>query len=595
MTHTGIIQNNTMKNEIQSPVNRLILGDNLEILKTFDAESVDLIYLDPPFFSNRNYEIIWGDEGEIRSFKDRWAGGISHYLDWLKERVTLMHRVLKKTGCIFLHCDWHADAYIRVEILDKIFGEQNLRNHIVWRRTNAKSNMTQRFAINTDSIYFYSKSGRFKFRPLRGGYSPEQMSRYKQEDENGLYRCDDLTSPGKARQFIWRGIDPGTNRSWRFTEEKLEELYEQGLIELQKNGMPRKDGMKMYLSDAEGAMFGNLWIDIDRVGNTSKERIGYPTQKPEALLERIIKCASNEGDLVLDPFMGGGTTLAVAERLGRRFIGIDQSTTAVKVAEVRLQKQMDMFSTSCSVVFHKYNYNRLRYEDAFEFQDWIVQQFGGEPNVKKRGDLGIDGKMPDNTPIQVKRSDSIGRNTIDNFLSAVKREDKKLYTQNIKEKKPIGYIIAFSFGKGAVEEAARLRLKENIVIELVEVSQIVPMADGPAEITVEMHEVARDMKGSVKIEFTAKTKSETEIKFYSWDFNYDEERGFKASVMVDYEGKQTYQFSAGEHIVAVKAVDDEGLESIEMIKLKVNGVVKRCNGCADVSAKSLSGRLRAMR
>ena len=334
-----------MSDITSSPVNRLILGDNLEIMKRLENESVDLIYLDPPFFSNRNYEVIWGDAGEIRSFKDRWAGGIEHYIAWLKERVELMYKLLKKTGSIFLHCDWHADAYIRVHILDRIFGEQNLRNHIVWRRTNAKSNMTQRFAINTDSIYFYSKSDEFKFNSLRGEYSPEQMSRYKQEDEKGLYRCDDLTSPGKARQFIWREVHPGANRSWRFTEEKLEELYEQGLIELQKNGKPRKDGMKMYLVDAEGAMFGNLWIDIDRVGNTSKERIGYPTQKPEALMNRIIKCASNEGDLILDPFMGGGTTIAVAEKLMRRWIGIDQSVQAVKVTEQRLQKLGAQFST----------------------------------------------------------------------------------------------------------------------------------------------------------------------------------------------------------------------------------------------------------
>ena len=335
-----------MSNAPLSPLNQIIWGDNLEILKKIESESIDLIYLDPPFFSNRQYEIIWGDEGEMRSFQDRWQGGIDHYIAWLKERVEAMHRVLKKTGSIFLHCDWHADAYIRVDVLDRVFGLRNFRNHIIWRRTNAKSNMTQRFAINTDSIYFYSKSGRCKFKPLRGGYSPEQMSRYKQEDDKGLYRCDDLTSPGKARQFVWRGVHPGSNRSWRFTEEKLEELYEQELIELQKNGKPRKDGMKMYLSDAEGAMFGNLWIDIDRVGNTSKERIGYPTQKPEALLERIIKCASNEGDIVLDPFMGGGTTVAVAERLGRRFIGINESEQAFKVTEQRLRKQNANFTTT---------------------------------------------------------------------------------------------------------------------------------------------------------------------------------------------------------------------------------------------------------
>jgi adenine specific DNA methylase Mod len=139
-----------ISDETPQPVNRLILGDNLEIMKTLEKESVDLIYHDPPFFSNQNYEVIWGDEGEIRSFQDRWAGGIDHYIAWLKVRVELMYRLLKMTGSIFLHCDWHADAYIRVWILDKIFGEQNMRNHIVWRRTNAKSNITQKLGIVTD-------------------------------------------------------------------------------------------------------------------------------------------------------------------------------------------------------------------------------------------------------------------------------------------------------------------------------------------------------------------------------------------------------------------------------------------------------------
>jgi len=558
----------------QTPVNRLILGDNLEVLRTLESESVDLIYLDPPFFSNRNYEVIWGDAGEIRSFEDRWAGGIDHYIAWLKERVELMYRLLKKTGSIFLHCDWHADAYIRVWILDKIFGEQNLRNHIVWRRTNAKSNMTQRFAVNTDSIYFYSKSDEFKFNPLRGEYSSEQMSRYKQEDEKGLYRCDDLTSPGRARQFIWRGVHPGENRSWRFSEEKLEELYEQGLIELQKNGKPRKDGMKMYLADAEGAMFGNLWIDIDRVANTSKERIGYPTQKPEALMERIIKCASNEGDLILDPFMGGGTTMAVADKLNRKWIGIDQSVMAVKVTELRLDKQRDFFSSPYSAQLHKYDYDTLRCKDAFEFESWIIQQFGGIPQSKKGSDKGIDGKMEDGTPIQVKRSDNVSRDVLDKFPTAARRHDPNLFQNSIDNQKPVGYIIAFSFSKGAIEEVARLKNQENIIIQLMRVDEIVPIASKPT-ITVTWQELSRDAKGNCKIEFTAVGHSEAGIEFYTWDFEYDEEKGFKSTVMIDKEGRATHTFEAGTHTIAVKVVDNEGLESIERIKLKVNGEVEK--------------------
>jgi len=554
--------------------NRLILGDNLEIMKTLESESVDLIYLDPPFFSNRNYEVIWGDEGEMRSFEDRWAGGIDHYIAWLKERVQLMYRLLKPTGSIFLHCDWHADAYIRVLILDKIFGEQNLRNHIVWRRTNAKSNIAQKLGIVTDSILFYSKSDMFKPNILYNETSSAQLSRYKQEDERGLYRCENLTTPGRARQFVWRGVHPGENRSWCFAEEKLEELYNQGLIVLQKNGQPRKDGLKKYLSDSEGSVLNNLWDDIDRVGNTSKERIGYPTQKPEALMERIIRMASNEGDIVLDPFMGGGTTIAVAEKLNRQWIGIDQSVMAVKVSDIRLQKQATMFSSVYTRHLHKYDYDTLRHKDSFEFESWIIQQFGGSHNVKQRGDFGIDGTTSEGVPIQVKRSDNVNRNVVDNFMSAAERFDQRLFETNIAEGKPIGTIIAFSFGKGAVEEVARLKNNKNATVQLVRVDEIVPLAMKPT-IHVEVREIERDAKGNRKIEFTATAKSESEIKFFSWDFSFDEEQGFKPLDILDKSGKQVHTFKTGEHIVAVKAVDTDGLESVETFTIKINGVVKK--------------------
>jgi hypothetical protein len=329
------------------------------------------------------------------------------------------------------------------------------------------------------------------------------------------------------------------------------------------------------LDTSKGNLIGSVWTDILNVQSQSKERIGYPTQKPEALLERIIKMASNEGDLVLDPFMGGGTTAAVADKLKRRWIGIDQSVQAVKVTEMRLDKQRDFFSAPFTVQLQKYDYETLRHKDAFEFESWIIQQYGGEPNIKKRSDFGLDGKMSDNTPIQVKRSDNIGRNIIDNFKSAVERADKKLYEKNKKEKKPVGYIIAFSFGKGAVEEVARLKVKENVLIELVTVDSIVSLADGPTRVAVKMREVERDAKGGTKIEFIATGKSESGIDFYAWDFDYDVEKGFQASLLVDKDGRQVYQFKAGVHSIAVKAVDNDGLESIETIKLKVNGVIKK--------------------
>ena len=510
-------------------VNKLILGDNLEILKTMESETVDLIYLDPPFFSNRNYEVIWGDKGEVRSFQDRWAGGIDHYIAWLKERVIEMHRVLKPTGSIFLHCDWHADAYIRVEILDKIFGKNNFRNEIIWcyRKWSVADKC---FSRNHDNILFYTKSPSYTYNLLL------------QERAESTFK--------------------------RFGNKKIVSSFDnQGNRIPSKTKQEDSDGVKMY-----------DWWDIPVIPPSGHERIGYPTQKPIALLERIIKCASNEGDLVLDPFMGEGTTLAAADKLNRKWIGIDQSVQAVKVTELRLHQQTDLFTNiyanSYILHLHKYDYDTLRNKDAFEFESWIIGQFGGTGNAKQRNDFGLDGKMPDNTPIQVKRSENAGRNVIDNFLSAVQRYDRKLFDKNVSGGKPAGYIIAFSFGRGAVQEAARLKNQNNIIIELVKVDKIIPVSKKP-NIKIEVNELSRVANGVRELEFIATGESNSGIEFYSWDFDYNDEKGFRASVIIDKGGRQQHKLNAGLHHVAVKAVDNDGLENVETIKLKVNGVIEQ--------------------
>jgi site-specific DNA-methyltransferase (adenine-specific) len=303
-----------MKNETLEPVNRLILGDNLEIMKTLENESVDLIYLDPPFFSNRNYEVIWGDEGEIRSFEDRWSGGIDHYIAWLKERVELMYRLLKPTGSIFLHCDWHADAYIRVHILDKLFGANNFLSAIDWCYEDIGGKATNYFKRKKDTIFFYqkTKSKNRVFNQQQKGLSESTIKRYGNYfDENG-----------------------------QITYAKLKEVSPGAFAKLK--GIP-SDLSEVWLDKNKGQPISDWWVDITAIRKGFTEAIGYPIQKPEALMERIIKCASNEGDLILDPFMGGGTTMAVADRLRRRWIGIDQSVMAVKVTEERLHVQNAQF------------------------------------------------------------------------------------------------------------------------------------------------------------------------------------------------------------------------------------------------------------
>jgi len=509
-------------------VNRLILGDNLEILKSMEDNSIDLIYLDPPFFSNRNYEVIWGDTGEIRSFQDRWSGGISHYIDWLKERVQEMHRILKPTGSIFLHCDWHANAYIKVHILDRIFGENNFINEIIWCYT-APANVKNRFPQKHDTIYFYSKT------------------------KNYYFSSDNVKIP--YNQETVARTNRGAGGSGLKVRGDAEERHKNRL-------------------DKDGKVPEDYWIDIPRIQGNGNERIGYPTQKPEALLERIISCTSKEGDIILDPFVGGGTTIAVADRLNRQWIGIDQSPMAVKVTEFRLQKQTDLFTAPYTVQLHKYDFDTLRNRDAFEFESWIIQQFGGIPQNKKGGDKGIDGKTIDGTPIQVKRSDNVPRDVIDKFPTAIQRFDKNLFLRNQKAKKPVGYILAFSFNKGAVEEVARLKNEDNIIIKLVKVDEIVPIAVKPV-IGVHINEIERDEKGNRKIEFVAQGQSPAGIEFYSWDFTYDKEKGFKPYIIIDKEGKQILSLKVGKHSIAVKVVDNDGLENTEIVELKINGIVEK--------------------
>jgi site-specific DNA-methyltransferase (adenine-specific) len=353
--------------------------------------------------------------------------------------------------------------------------------------------------------------------------------------------------------------------------EKLDLLFENDYIVFSKNGIP---SVKRYLENSKGTIVGDNWTDILNVQSQAKERIGYPTQKPLALLERIIKMASNEGDTILDPFVGGGTTIAAAEMLNRKWLGIDQSVQAIKVTDLRLQNEKNLFSQPYVVQLYKYDYDELRNKPAFEFERWIVEQYGGQANIKQRGDFGIDGKTADGTPLQVKRSDNISREVIDKFPTAAERFDARLFERNRTEGKPIGFIIAFSFGKGAIEEVARLKNQKGIVIKLIKVADIVPIAHKP-KLKINYADLGVDKKGLREIEFIAQAETGSGIEFYAWDWHYKAEQGFKAEIIIDKEGKQTQKFKAGTHTIAVRVIDNEGLENTEVVTLKINGVIEK--------------------
>ncbi len=560
-------------------MNQLILGDCLEVMRKMDSESIDLIYLDPPFFSNRNYEVIWGDKGEVRSFEDRWSGGIEHYIAWLKERVTEMHRLLKPTGSIYLHCDYHANSYIRVYILDKIFGENNFHGEIIWEKIRVKKAQSKEIPNIHDTLFCYSKSNKYLYYPPKTEISETyKKSHYNQIDSitGKRYQLVSLLQQGQgpARLFGDKLLLPPEGKHWIWSQDRIDLAINNGIIVFTNPKIPR---YKRFLEESEekGIPVGDIWMDIIPVNSQASERIGYPTQKPEALLDRIIKMSSNEGDTVLDPFVGGGTTVVVADKLNRNWIGIDQSVQAIKVSEFRLNKQQGLYSAPFVVQLHKYDYDTLFNQDPKIFETWIVERFGGRPNMKKGSDKGIDGKMQDGTPIQVKQSNSVGSLPIRQLVTDARANDKMVYEKNILEGKPIAYFIAFSFGKGAIQEVARLKNEENIIIKLVTVEEIVPIAKKP-KLNVSIKDLGADGKGHREIEFTAEAESETEIEFYAFDFDYNEEtKIFSAEEILNKDGKATNKFKAGTHTIAIKVIDSEGLEAMEVIKIKVNGEVER--------------------
>jgi DNA modification methylase len=401
------------------------------LLHKFAEGSVDLIYLDPPFFSNKHYEVIWGNGYEMKAFEDRWKGGIENYISWMEPIVRECHRVLKDTGSFYLHCDHHANAHLRL-LLDGIF-DGKFRNEIIWHKKGGIKAVTKVFPRKYDTILFYTKSKEYTFNIQRGPVEKNALySRWiKQSRDGKTVLFDDFPRSDKvkfkdyvARFKVQHGRDP-------------------------------KPGDVLY--EFEGAILDSVWDDIADIYRGQKERLGYPTQKPEALLGRIIEASSNKGDIVLDPMVGGGTTAAVAQQLGRRWIAVDVSPLACKMTERRLRR----LGVTPRLVGMPMSIKSLRALEPFAFQEWVVEKLYGHPSPKKVGDKGIDGFLADGNPLQIKRSDAVGRNVVDNFETAIERMGKRA-----------GMIVAFSFGKGAHEEAARVKNTKGVLIELKTVEQI---------------------------------------------------------------------------------------------------------------------------
>ncbi|MFL6332342.1 MAG: site-specific DNA-methyltransferase [Pyrinomonadaceae bacterium] len=419
--------------------NQLYYGDNLRVLREEIAdESVDLVYLDPPFNSAANYNVLFreasGEQSaaQITAFEDTWhwtheseaayqelvteaperlarlveamrqmlgTSDMMAYLVMMAPRLLELHRALKPTGSIYLHCDPTASHYLKL-LLDAIFGPVNFKNEIVWKRHNARST-DQRWPRMHDTILFYSKQT-LKFNSIQVAADKAKLPHTLVTGSDGLkYQTYELTGPEVRKSgdsgTPWRGYDPAKmGRHWANSHALMDEWDKAGLIHWpKKGGFPRRRDSNPF-SEERMITVGDVWTDIDRINQTAKERLGYPTQKPEALLERIINASSNEGDVVLDPFCGCGTTINVAERLKRRWVGIDITHLAVALIQNRLR---ETFGTELSdyqvhgTPTDAASAEALALQDRYQFQYWALSLVDARPaqDKKKGKDQGIDG------------------------------------------------------------------------------------------------------------------------------------------------------------------------------------------------------------
>ncbi len=423
--------------------NRLFYGDNLEWLsndKAFPDASVDLVYLDPPFNSNATYSQLFKSpdgktaDSQIEAFEDTWVWGLSAeaaydrvltsgntdvaqllqamrgflhdnammaYLAMMAARLIEVHRVLKDTGSLYLHCDPTASHYLKL-LLDGVFGPTNFRNEITWKRTTTHSD-SKTWSRTSDIILFYTKTGKLVWNTPREVASREYLaSKYRGDDGDGRgqYQLDNMTSPSPRPNmtYEWLGFPP-PSMGWRYQTETMQRLHDENRIWYPTHpdgtfDTGRRPRLKRYLSEREGGVIGAIWTDIAPINSQAQERLGYPTQKPLALLERIISASSNPGDVVLDPFCGCGTAVHAAEKLGRRWLGIDITHLSIALIEKRLR---DAFP---GIAFETEgrpkdlaSAQELATRDKHEFQKWLVTWVGGQPwkGGQKGADGGIDG------------------------------------------------------------------------------------------------------------------------------------------------------------------------------------------------------------
>ena len=545
----------------------VICGDNLEVMRSLPAESIDLIYADPPFFSQREYSVVWGDQQEKRSFSDVWKDGLNGYLTWMNPRLAECKRLLKKTGSLYLHCDWHAGHYLKVE-LDKIFGYHNFLNQIIWcYRTGGQTK--RMFGRKHDFVFCYGKSAQ----DTKTQKDKRRKTKFNVQKEKS-YLTGQLKHLAKNKTFT-------------------DEWGDYQMIRFSKTDIKLYKDERGYFTLVNGR---DCWWDIDAVGRTSKERIGYATQKPEALLERIILASSDEGDVVGDFFCGGGTTPAVAQRLNRQYIACDSNPAAVSVTRDRLIAQAEQLrvdeQTGKSFAVPDFTLEHWGVYEAHElskmppktFRAFVLKCFGANGKSEDAGVHAYKNAIPVwvGSPNPKER---VGAADVKAFANAV-RKTARYKNANLRE----GIMLAWAFRADAKQAAEQLRKLEEVDFHFIrldltridsqnfrkDVAKLAAKyADyasfltfvSPPQVEVGVRHLGRriykfDAGDTIPMNAGAK------IANVQWDFKYNGRRfrsteGYSFAREKDGRARlwAQYEFArAGKHRVACRVQDDKGGE-----------------------------------
>jgi DNA modification methylase len=511
--------------------NRLFFGDNLHIMRQLPSKSIDLIYIDPPFFSGRNYNVIFGDKNEVRSFSDIWEGGMPGYLVWLNTRLFEMKRLLKDTGSIYVHLDWHASHYVKVE-MDKIFGSDNFLNEILWLYTKPSTSKAKHFPRASDTILFYARnkgSHKFDADAVRVPYDEKTRANYKR----GL----------KGSGTLYDG-------SIKHDEEILDE---------------------------RGKIPPNWWefAICGRFPRGSPNNIGYPTQKPEKLLERFIKTSSNEGDVVADFFIGGGSTAAVAQRLNRRWIACDQSRIATAITADRITRVVEDNATVLAApdftVEHWGIYESPRLEKFApnDFRKFVVEAYGGRPESTAANIHGLRTGVPLFVG-EPSRKSQIGKDDVRKFAQAIFEEKRTEF----------GVMLGWNFDVEARRAAEILKARENKRIDFVRLT-LVRLEDKefrehitnkhkdyaellsfiqPPEVRVEMTRIGAK-KYRFDVSESVSLNPDGKLANVQWDFDYRQRFTSTSGYSFNREMAVEYEFdSTGKKQIACSVQDNQGGE-----------------------------------